>query len=107
MKPFKLAALFAAVLGGMAMSRTAHASCGTSSCPLDLGDLRSGNTAKGTAQPGIDVQLVFERIDQNQSRFGTKKVGLGEISRPDHDEIETLHRNSRFLLQYRLGAFGR
>jgi hypothetical protein len=51
----------------------------------------------------MDLQLLFERIDQDQSRFGTKKVGFGEISRPDHDEIETLNRNTRLLLQYRFG----
>ncbi len=104
MRPFQLSALFAAVLGSLAtpVPPPAEASCGTSSCPLDLGDLGLGNATK-TAQPGIDVQIVFERIDQNQSRFGTKKVGFGEISRPDHDEIETLNRNTRLLLQYRFG----
>ena len=104
MSPFQLSALFAAVLGSLAtlVPPPAEASCGTSSCPLDLGDLGLGNATK-TAQPGIDVQIVFERIDQNQSRFGTKKVGFGEISRPDHDEIETLNRNTRLLLQYRFG----
>ncbi len=103
--PFRLAALFTAVVGSLAtpQARPAEASCGTSSCPLDLADLGSGNGTKRTVQPGIDLQIVFERIDQDQSRFGMKKVGFGEISRPDHDEMETLNRNTRFLLQYRFG----
>jgi hypothetical protein len=48
---------------------------------------------------GTRVNVHFEYIDQNQPRAGNRDVAVGQIPR-HHDEVETINRNTIFLLSH-------
>jgi hypothetical protein len=50
----------------------------------------------------FNLQVGFEAVDQDQPWAGTRKVRFGQISRPDHDELETTSRNLRWVANYAL-----
>jgi len=77
------AVLFAAV--------DADASCGSSSCPIDLQSLLDLGRSS--------LDLSFQYIDQNQPRIGTRKAHVGEIA-SEHDEIRTLNRLTNLQFQF-------
>jgi hypothetical protein len=70
-----------------------RASCGSSSCPIDLNALN----APITGQIGFD--LSFQYINQNRPRIGTRSAFVGEIP-TDHDEVKTTNRIATALLTY-------
>ena len=70
-----------------------QAGCGTATCPLDLSTVH---------QHPLRLQIAFEHIAQDRLRAGTDKVTFGQITRPDHDEIETINRNMLLHLDYNL-----
>ncbi|HEY3056348.1 MAG TPA: hypothetical protein VGK31_10515 [Thermoanaerobaculia bacterium] len=70
-----------------------RASCGSSSCPIDLNALN----APVTGQIGFD--LSFQYINQNRPRIGTHSAFVGEIP-TDHDEVKTTNRIATALLTY-------
>ena len=69
-----------------------HASCGSSSCPIDVNALQ--NFGRFT------LDLSYQSIDQDQPRIGTRKARVGEIA-SDHDEIQTINRLTALQLTYR------
>lgn len=81
-------------------ARSALASCGGADCPLDVSHQGSPAQPETSCVRGTSLQVVYDAIDQDQLRAGTRKVQIGEIRRPDHDEIETLNRNVRLLAGY-------
>ena len=70
---------------------TVQAGCGTATCPLDL---------RTVHQHPFRLQIAFEHIAQDRLRAGTDQVTFGQITRADHDEIETINRNMRLHLDY-------
>src|SRR5712691_2542527 len=70
-----------------------HASCGSSSCPIDLNALN----APIAGQIGFD--LSFQYINQNRPRIFTHSAFVGEIP-TDHDEVKTTNRIATALLTY-------
>ncbi len=70
---------------------TVQAGCGTATCPLDLSTVH---------QHPLRLQIAFEHIAKDRLRAGTDKVTFGQITRPDHDEIETINRNTLLRLNY-------
>jgi hypothetical protein len=80
------AALFAA---------QALASCGSSSCPIEL-------HALDTFAPGrFTLDLSFQYIDQDEPRIGSHKARVGEIP-SDHDEVRTINRITSLRFDYRI-----
>jgi hypothetical protein len=63
---------------------SAIASCGLSSCPIDLHALQFGDTGR------FSLDLSFQYIDQDQPRIGSRRAHVGEIA-SDHDEIRTIN----------------
>jgi len=80
----------------------AWASCGTENCPLDLSGHEGLNQLDLSATSRFNLQMGFEAIDQDQPWAGTHKIRFGQISRPDHDELETTSQNLRFVANYAL-----
>jgi hypothetical protein len=76
-------------------SRNASASCGSSSCPIDLHALQFGDAGK------FSLDLSFQYIDQDQPRIGSRRAHVGEIA-SDHDEIRTINRLAALQLGYSL-----
>ncbi|HSP35716.1 MAG TPA: hypothetical protein VLU46_15495 [Thermoanaerobaculia bacterium] len=70
-----------------------RASCGSSSCPLDLNALN----APVAGQFGFD--LSFQYINQNRPMIGTRGALVGEIP-TDHDEVRTTNRIATAALAY-------
>ncbi|HEX9163593.1 MAG TPA: hypothetical protein VF980_17940 [Thermoanaerobaculia bacterium] len=70
-----------------------HASCGSSSCPLDLNALN----APVAGQLGFD--LSFQYINQNRPMIGTRGAFVGEIP-TDHNEVRTTNRIATATLAY-------
>ena len=70
---------------------TVQAGCGTATCPLDL---------RTVHQHPFRLQIAFEHIAQDRLRAGTAQVTFGQITRADHDEIETINRNMLLRLDY-------
>lgn len=70
-----------------------HASCGSTSCPIDLHSLQANDTR------GFSLDLSFQYIDQNQPRIGTHRATIGAIP-SDHDEVRTLNRLAALQLGY-------
>jgi hypothetical protein len=71
----------------------ARASCGSSSCPIDLHALQFGDAGR------FFLDLSFQYIDQDQPRIGTRGAHVGEIA-SDHDEIRTINRLASLQLGY-------
>ena len=71
----------------------AVASCGSSSCPIDLHDLQSADAGR------FSLDLSFQSIDQDQPRIGSRSARVGEIA-SDHDEIRTINRLASLQLSY-------
>jgi hypothetical protein len=66
----------------------ADASCGASFCTVNT-DWR----AQGAwSQPGLQVDMRYEFVEQNRLMSGSHRVAVGDIPR-DHDEVRTLNRN--------------
>ena len=72
---------------------SAVASCGSSSCPIDLHALQSGDTGR------FSLDLSFQYIDQDQPRIGSRRAHMGEIA-SDHDEIRTINRLATLQVSY-------
>ncbi len=72
-----------------------HASCGSSSCPLDLNALN----APVAGQLGFD--LSFQYINQTQPMIGTRSAFYGELP-SDHTEIHTKNAITTASLAYAL-----
>jgi hypothetical protein len=72
----------------------AHASCGSSSCPIDLHALQFG-------EGKFSLDLSFQYIDQDQPRIGSRRAQIGAIP-SDHDEIRTINRLATLQLNYSL-----
>lgn len=75
----------------LSSTRTVQAGCVTATCPLDLSIVH--------LHP-LRLQIAFERITQDRLRAGTDKVTFGQITPPDHDEIETINRNMLRRIDY-------
>ncbi len=71
------------------------ASCGSSSCPIELHALDASTLGHFT------LDLSFQYIDQDQPRIGSRKARVGEIP-SDHDEVRTINRLTSLRLDYRL-----
>jgi hypothetical protein len=76
-------------------SPNVSASCGSSSCPIDLHALQFGDAGK------FSLDLSFQYIDQDQPRIGSRRARVGEIA-SDHDEIRTINRLAALQLNYSL-----
>ncbi|MEA2329081.1 MAG: hypothetical protein QOE68_4040 [Thermoanaerobaculia bacterium] len=72
----------------------ARASCGSSSCPIDLHALQFG-------EGKFSLDLSFQYIDQDQPRIGRRRAQVGAIA-SDHDEIRTINRLAALQLNYSL-----
>src|SRR5512141_1698524 len=72
----------------------AIASCGSSSCPLDLHALAGADNAR------LVLDLSLQYIRQNQLRHGTQSGGLAGIA-TEHDEISTVNRLTTLQARYR------
>ncbi|HEV7488159.1 MAG TPA: hypothetical protein VGQ65_20995 [Thermoanaerobaculia bacterium] len=72
----------------------ARASCGSSSCPIDLHALQFGDGK-------FSLDLSFQYIDQDQPRIGSRRAAIGAIA-SDHDEIRTINRLAALQLNYSL-----
>jgi hypothetical protein len=70
------------------------ASCGSSSCPIDLHALQLGDGK-------FSLDLSFQYIDQDQPRIGSRRAAIGAIA-SDHDEIRTINRLAALQLNYSL-----
>jgi hypothetical protein len=73
-------------------SGDARASCGSSSCPIDLHALQFG-------EGKFSLDLSFQFIDQDQPRIGSRRAAIGAIA-SDHDEIRTINRLAALQLNY-------
>lgn len=85
--------MFSLVVVSLFMALPAHASCGSSSCPLDLNSLN----APVAGQFGFD--LSFQYINQNRPMIGTRGALIGQIP-SDHDEVRTTNRIATASLAY-------
>jgi hypothetical protein len=81
---------FGAVLAALT-AVSVQASCGSSSCPIDMNALQSFGR--------FSLDLSYQSIDQDQPRIGTRKARIGEIP-SDHDEIRTVNRLTTLQLAY-------
>ena len=72
------------------------ASCGSSSCPIDL------NALNKPAPGGFSADISYEYINQNQPRIGTRSAAVGELP-AEHDEVRTSNRVTSLLLRYGAG----
>lgn len=88
-----VAAAFAVCL--FLFTASARASCGTSSCPIDLNALNRPSRGSFTAE------LSFEHIDQNNPRIANRSARIGELH-ADHDEVRTTNRSVSLLVRYGL-----
>jgi hypothetical protein len=70
-----------------------EASCGSSSCPIDL------HALLGAESEHFSLDLSFQYIDQDQPRIGSRKAAVGEIP-SDHNEIRTINRLASLQLNY-------
>lgn len=84
---------FALVLFLLAAAN-ARASCGTSSCPLDL------NALNAPLPHRFSLDLSLQYIDQDQPRIGSREARVGEIPGGHHDEVRTINRITTATLTY-------
>ena len=71
------------------------ASCGASSCPIDLHALNRPMAGQFT------FDLSFQYIDQDQPRIFTRRARVGEIP-SEHEELRTINRAATLGLAYGL-----
>src|SRR5215471_3770214 len=83
---------FACVLVFLSALPRLFASCGSSSCPIDLHALQ-------TETRGFSLDLSFQYIDQDQPRIGSRDAAVGAIP-SDHSEVRTINRLSALQLAY-------
>ena len=69
-----------------------HASCGSTSCPIELPALQTLSR--------FTLDLSFQSIDQNQPRIGTTEAAIGGIT-SDHNEIQTVNHLTTLQFSYR------
>lgn len=93
----KRAALAFAV--GVICTVPAHATCGSAFCLTNT----SWDTHGAWAEPGLRLDLRYERVNQNQPLVGRTKVAVGAFPR-DHDEVRTANRNWLAGLDYTFNA---
>jgi hypothetical protein len=86
---YRRAALLLALL--VAVPGRVLASCGSSSCPIDLRALQS--------EGRFSLDLSFQYIDQDRLLAGSRAGHPGEIA-SDHDELRTLNRLTTLQLTY-------
>jgi hypothetical protein len=77
-----------AAVGLLALSATAHASCGSAFCSINTD---WGADTTGLSE-GSTLDVRYEYIPQDQPRAGSRKVAVGEIPH-HHDEVRTTNRN--------------
>jgi len=70
-----------------------RASCGSTSCPIDIRSLHGPEAGEWT------LDLSFQYIDQDQPRIGTHSAEVGELP-SEHDEVRTLNRATAATLRY-------
>lgn len=85
-----LATAFLAVL---AAAPIATASCGSSSCPIELRALDAAHPDRFT------LDLSYQSIDQDQPMIGSHRAAVGEIH-AHHDEVRTINRITTLQLVY-------
>jgi hypothetical protein len=85
---------FATVFATLLAAPRSHASCGSSSCPLDTNALNQPKKGQFT----FDLSLQY--IDQDQPRIGTRSARVGEIPAEQHDEVRTLNRIATLAIGY-------
>lgn len=69
------------------------ASCGSSSCPIELHALHAPD------ERGFSLDLSFQFIDQDQPRAGRSRVATGARA-SDHAEVRTINRIASLQLGY-------
>jgi hypothetical protein len=89
-----LAPVVLATLAAFALAATAEASCGSSSCPLDLNALNRPDAGH------FSLDLSLQSIDQNRPQIGTHRAPVGAIHGAEHDEVRTVNRLATLLLRY-------
>jgi len=72
--------------------QSAHASCGSEQCPIDLGLAWEHSV--------FTLDLSQQYIDQDQPRAGTHDVAVGAIASPE-DEVRTVNRITTARASYR------
>ncbi len=77
----------------------AVAACGSAFCAINT----NWDSHGAWAQPGLRLDLRYERVDQNQPFSGSGKVAVGAIPR-EHDEVRTSNRNWFASLDYTVSA---
>ena len=77
----------------------AFATCGSAFCTINT----NWDSHGAWAEPGLRLDLRYERITQDQPRAGRSRVAIGELPRA-HDEVRTLNRNWLASLDYSLNA---
>lgn len=75
----------------------AEASCGSSSCPLDL------HALQGVEMGKFSLDLSLQYIDQDQPRIGSRRASVGELP-SDHDEVRTINRLTSLQLGYNVST---
>jgi hypothetical protein len=75
----------------------ATASCGATFCTVHTDWHAQG----AWSEPGMQVDMRYEFVDQNRPMSGSHRVAVGEIPR-DHDEVRTLNRNLVLGFDYNL-----
>ncbi|MCU1347768.1 MAG: hypothetical protein JWO56_798 [Acidobacteria bacterium] len=75
------------------LAPAARASCGSSSCPIELRALDAAHPDRFT------LDLSFQYIDQDQPMIGSRKARVGEIA-AHHDEVRTINRLTTLQLVY-------
>jgi hypothetical protein len=89
-----LAAVFAAAIVVACCAAPAlDASCGSTSCPIDLQAIQNADASR------FSLDLSFQSIDQDQPRIGTRGAYVGEIA-SDHDEIRTVNHLTSLQFNY-------
>ncbi len=83
------------VIAQLGCSSLAWASCGSAFCGVNTQWDAQGLWDK----PGLNADLRFEYIDQDQPRSGSDKVAVGALPR-HHDEVRTINRNWLLNLDY-------
>jgi hypothetical protein len=86
--------LSVAVLCLVFLAAPLRASCGSSSCPLDL------NVLNQPLKDHFTLDLSLQYIDQDQPRIGTHEAHVGEIEGEHHDEVRTINRIATAVLGY-------
>jgi hypothetical protein len=91
-----------ALAGGLAalnVAPNAAGSCGSAFCAINT----NWDTHGAWAQPGLRLDIRYERVEQNQPLAGSNKVAVGAIAQ-DHDEVRTSNRNWLATLDYTFNA---